>query len=364
MILHRYFARRFLITFLATTGVFAIFLAMLDLIEQVRRFGSDQSLGGLVRLTLLNLPEALSTMLPLIMILSSIALFMALSRSSELVVARAVGRSGLTILAAPAAVALLIGLVSLAVGNPIIAATSARYQIEKEALKSGEADAFSVGREGLWLRQGSAEGPTVIHAARANADASVLYDVSFVIYTKAHQPDRRITARSAQLTAEGWEVTNATEWSLAPGSAPDETRRQHDELRLPSTLTAEEIRDRFSQPSAVGIWDLPAHIEGLRASGFSARRHVVWFQMELARPLFLVAMVLVGAGFTMGHARIGRRGVMVLAAVMTGFALYYVRSFAQILGDNGQIPPALAAWAPPVAALFMALGLILHREDG
>ncbi len=86
--------------------------------------------------------------------------------------------------------------------------------------------------------------------------------------------------------------------------------------------------------------------------------------MELARPLFLVALMLVGAGFTMRHSRLGRTGISVLAAIMLGFGLYYIRNFAQIMGENGQIPAILAAWAPPFAALMLALGLILHMEDG
>ena len=43
---------------------------------------------------------------------------------------------------------------------------------------------------------------------------------------------------------------------------------------------------------------------------------------------------------------------------------YYLRNFAQILGENGQVPAILAAWAPPVAAVLIGLGLILHMEDG
>ena len=66
--------------------------------------------------------------------------------------------------------------------------------------------------------------------------------------------------------------------------------------------------------------------------------------------LLLVAMVLVAAGFTMRHTRFGRTGVMVLMALGLGFALYFVRNFAQVLGENGQIPPLLAAWGPPSAA--------------
>jgi lipopolysaccharide export system permease protein len=86
--------------------------------------------------------------------------------------------------------------------------------------------------------------------------------------------------------------------------------------------------------------------------------------MELAQPLLLAGMVLLAAGFTLRHARFGRTGVMVLGAVMAGFAIFFLRNFAQVLGDNGQIPVALAAWSPPVATVLMSLGLLLHLEDG
>ena len=37
---------------------------------------------------------------------------------------------------------------------------------------------------------------------------------------------------------------------------------------------------------------------------------------------------------------------------------------ALILGEAGEVAPALAAWAPPMAAIFLSLGLLLHLEDG
>ena len=86
--------------------------------------------------------------------------------------------------------------------------------------------------------------------------------------------------------------------------------------------------------------------------------------MELALPLFLVAMVLIAAGFTMQHARAARTGSMVLLALLGGFSVFFLRNFGQVLGDNGQIPILVAAWTPPVAAALLALGLILHLEDG
>ena len=81
-------------------------------------------------------------------------------------------------------------------------------------------------------------------------------------------------------------------------------------------------------------------------------------------PLFLGAMVLVAAGFTLRPTRFGRTGLMVVFAICGGFALYFMRNFAQILGENGQIPVALAAWGPPAAAVLLPISLLLHLEDG
>ncbi len=364
MILHLYFARRFLTMFLSILTVFALFLALLDLVDQLRRFGSDVSFGQVVYLTLLNLPSGLYEILPLVMILATAALFLMMARSSELVGVRAAGRSGLTALAGPVAVALVISGVSVAILNPIVAATSRQSSDLTESYKSNGASTISIGREGLWLRQGGDEGDTVIRAARANPDATVLYEVSFVEYEAESGPLRRIEAEEAALQDGAWVLRDAKAWPLQSGRSPEGMSERFERLELPSDLTQDGIRDRFGKPSSVAIWDLPEFIEGLEMAGFSARRHVVWLQMELARPVFLVAMVLVAAGFTMRPARLGRTGLHVLAAVLLGFGLYYVRNFAQIMGENGQLPPILAAWIPPIASLLLALGLVLQMEDG
>lgn len=363
MTLHLYFARRFLTVFLALLALFFLFVALLDLIEQVRAF-EDAAFSTVLKITLLNTPEGLYEMLPLVMILSSITLCLALARSSELVVARASGRAGLVSLFGPVMVALLAGAVSVAVFNPIVAATSQRYHDLRELQDSGGTSTLSIGREGLWLRQGDRRGQTVIHAERSNPNATLLHDVTFLAYAADSGPVRRIKAETARLAKGEWVLTHAKVWPLIAGINPEANAALHDELRLPSTLTQERIRDSFGKPSVVSIWDLPAFIAQLESAGFSAQRHAVWMQMELARPLFLVAMVLLGAAFTMRHARSGRTGLAVLGALMLGFGLYYVRNFAQILGENGQIPAMLAAWAPPIASICLGLGLILQMEDG
>lgn len=365
MTLHLYFARRFAVVFGGLFAVFLLLMSLIDFVEQVRQFGpSDAGIAQILRLTALNAPQGIYNILPLVMILSTVALFLALARSSELVVARAAGRAGLRTLMAPVAVAALIGVLAVAVMNPLVAATTKRYERLSEAARAGGVDVLSVSPEGLWLRQGDPEGQTVIRATRANGDGTVLNDVTFTTYAPEGAPIRRIEAKTATLRDGSWDLTDAKTWSLAPGANPEATALRTARITVASSLTRDRIRDSFGTPQTIAIWDLPGYIAQLREAGFSARRHAVWFQMELARPLFLVAMVLISSAFTMRPARSGRTGLAVLAAVLLGFALYYIRSFSQILGENGQVPILLAAWAPPVASVLLAMGLLLHMEDG
>ena len=366
MTLHLYFGRRFLKSVFSVLFIFFAVLMLIGLIEQIRRFGGNDEagFGTLLVLAILSVPASLYRILPLIMILATLALFLGLARSSELVVTRAAGRSALVSLIAPLLLSVLIGVLAVAAVNPIVAATQKQYETVSARL-SGEGSTLSVSEEGLWLRQGSRDGQTVIHSARSNLDGTMLFDVTFLGYSSEGLPTYRIEADEAELVPGAWDIRNAKEWRFDTGAViPEVDSFETEKMSLASNLTRSQILDSFGTPSAIPIWELPGFIARLEAAGFSARNHRTFFHMELALPVLLAAMVLVGAGFTMRHTRFGRTGIMVLAALGLGFTLYFIRNFAAILGENGQIPVVLAAWGPPVAAFLLPLGLLLHLEDG
>ncbi len=365
MTLPLYIARRFAQSVGQVFLIFFGILMLIDMIEQLRRFSAARvGLAGAFRLSLTNVPETLYRILPLIFVMAAIALFLALARSSELVVIRAAGRSALRFLLTPVVVSLAIGTLAVAVLNPLVAATSKLHEDLRAEFTAGGISVLSVSDSGLWLRQGGDEGQTVIQAARANPDGTALQQVTFLTFGRDAVPLSRIEAAAAYLVPGAWRLSRAKEWDLAAPNPEAAARLLPEDTRLPSDLTPERIRDSFGTPSTIAVWKLPAYIDGLERAGFSAVSYRVWLQMELAQPLLLAAMVLVAAGFTMRHARMGGTGLRVLYAILAGFALFFLRNFAQALGDSGQIPVALAAWGPPVAAVLLALGLLLHLEDG
>mgnify|MGYP001019843354 FL=1 len=184
-----------------------------------------------------------------------------------------------------------------------------------------------------------------------------------MVFAPETGPSRRIDAAEARLSNGAWQLTDTKEWPLNQPN-PEVMARTAPRLALPTDLTAARIRDSFGKPEAIPVWQLPAFIRGLERAGFSAQRHKVWFQMELARPLLLAAMVAIAAVFTMRHMRGRKAGILVLCAFGCGIGLFFLRNLAQVLGDNGGIPPALAGWAPPIVALLFALGALLRLEDG
>jgi lipopolysaccharide export system permease protein len=365
MTLYLYFARRFAVNFLGLFSVFLVLWALIGMIEVLRKFGgSSAGAVDILVLTALTVPGTIYPVLPLITMLATLTLFLSLARSSELVVTRAAGRSALRSLISPVLVAILIGVVAVVVLNPIVAATSKKFDVLSNRFLRGSESVLSISREGLWLRQGSPSGQTVIRAERANLDGTELFNVTFVGFGADGSPTYRIEAESARLMPGAWIATNAKRWRFDPGLNAELNAVRLERVSISSEMTREQIREGFGSPQSIAIWDLPAFIERLERAGLSARRHRVWFQTELAKPLFLATMVLIGAGFTMRHTRFGRTGIMVMLALLMGFSIYFIQNFAKILSESGQLPILLGAWAPPVAGILLALALLLHMEDG
>ena len=151
MTLSLYIARRFLTMLALIMAVFFAILFLLDLVEEVRRINNG-GFPAAVNLALLHTPRSLYHILPIIIVLTAIALFLRLARTSELVAIRAAGRSALRTLAAPVVAALGFGVVAVALLDPIAAATGKRYEILAARYDQGLTIDASFSGDGIWLR--------------------------------------------------------------------------------------------------------------------------------------------------------------------------------------------------------------------
>src|SRR5579883_899754 len=159
--LFRYIVAQF---FLWCTGVFAAMLTivfLLDYIELIRRAGTkpDATLLVLLEMGALKQPYMAQQVMPFAILFGTMMAFWRLTRSNELVVARAAGVSVWQFLTPPLAGAFVIGVVAVAVFNPIASVMQTRYEsLEARVLRGSGGDQLTLSHSGLWLRQSDDDG--------------------------------------------------------------------------------------------------------------------------------------------------------------------------------------------------------------
>jgi lipopolysaccharide export system permease protein len=361
-----YVARVFSLAVVSMLGALTAVVALFDFIELLRRAAQrpDASLAIVSQIGLLRLPWLAMQILPFAVLLGGILAFWRLTRSSELIVARAAGVSAWGFLAGPVLCAIASGAIATAAVSPISAAMVARAEaLDNVYLKAGGGPLALNGGQ-LWLRQADhaldPQGVAIVHAQSVALKDNELNGRAVSVF-RLDGHDRlleRIEASQATLSSGSWVLASAR--AVTPGRLPDPPRQ----ISLPTNLTVDRVQESFAEPDTFSVWALPEFIRLLERSGFSAIRHRLQFQTLLALPLLCGTMSLLAAGFSMRPSRRGGVARMIGSGVASGFALFVVSKVAEEVGSSGALPPVLAAWAPAAAGLLLSVALLLHLEDG
>jgi lipopolysaccharide export system permease protein len=359
--LSAYIARQFFTWFCGVFGAMVSVSFLLDYIELLRRAGTRPraTWGMLLEMAALKLPQTAQDVMPFAILFGTMLTFWRLTRSNELVVARAAGVSVWGFLTPATLVAALIGVVAVTLFNPIAAAMEASYeQLDNRILRQA-GDPLSLSHAGLWLRQSDAAGgQIIIHGDRLTSPQLSLNNVSVFFLNRLAQSTARIEARSARLDGGFWLIDNGQRFR--PGKPPE----AFGEFRLPTSFTTNKIEESLASPDTMSFWELPSFIALLEQSGFSAQRHRLHFNILLARPFLFCAMVLVAATFSLRTQRRGGVAMLIVSGVAAGFLLYFLSDIVFALGLSAKIPVLLAAWTPVGVSMIFGASMLLHLEDG
>ena len=361
-----YIARQFTLAMLALIVSLTGLVSLFDFIDLLRRAATrpDVPASLAVEIAALHLPYFCIEILPFGVLLGGIVCFWRLTRSSELIVARAAGISAWQFLAAPLACAMAVGVFATALLSPLSSATFAKAEALDNTYLRASGGTLNLAGGQLWLRQsdpGLTPGGVALLHARGVRLAGGTLTVRGISVFRLDANDRlllRIEATDGRLGTGAWIFHNSR--SIRPDHLPEAIG----EMSLPTDLTVNRVQESFASPDTLSVWTLPGFIALLDRSGFSSIRHRLHFQTLLALPLLAGTMALVSAGFSMRPARRGGVSRMIGSGVAAGFALFTISKVAAQFGQSGALPPVMAAWAPAGAGLLLAITLLLHLEDG
>jgi lipopolysaccharide export system permease protein len=355
--LGRYLSLRFFKTIMAVFVAIVGMVYVFDFVEMLRRSNGMPGVtaGFIAVLSLLRTPSVAEQILPFCVLFGTMAAFLDLSRKFELIVARAAGVSVWQFLVPPVSIALLIGVLSVALFNPISAEMKQRADVIETQLfgRGGQ-----IGDTTLWIRQKSVDGEAILRAAGSLNSGTLLTTVTAYVYEPDGRFEERVQADRATLLPGVWKLQNAEI------SAPGQEAREVGTYLLATDLSPDQLSENFLTPDSVPFWSLPrlrqeSEVAGLDSTGFRLQ-----YQTLLARPLLLVAMVLIAAAFSLRFFRIGGVSQAVGGGVVAGFVLYLLTKMVADLGGSGLLSTPVAAWSPAVVGSLLGALALLNQEDG
>ena len=359
-IISRYIAKTFFLGILGTFVVCALLIFMIDMIELLRLSGKygSVSLWTLSGLALMRLPTYTEFLLSFTILVGAIAALMHLSRKSELTILRASGMSVWQFLRPGMVVALLLGLLSVALYNPLAAASRTMSEQTYAEVFGRDSNLLDTGSSGTWLRQNGADGASVLSAGAAQDRGLSLTAVTAIVFGPDGRFKERIDARSEDLQDGYWKLQDA--WVSRDNAEP----QQFGTYLLSTYLTRERVSEALGSAYASSFWDLPGLIEDAEKAALSTRSFELQYATLMSRPLLAVAMVLLAATVSLRSFRAGGIQTMVVAGMIGGFGFFLLAEVSRQLGLAGLTPVWAAVWLPVLLTIFLSLTVLMHQEDG
>jgi lipopolysaccharide export system permease protein len=358
--LSRYFGMRFLTSVVGSfIGVVAL-AAMIDYVELMRR-GADWPNATpwiLAKISMFRVPQLTERIMPFSVLVGAMSCYLSLSRRLELVVARAAGVSAWQFVAPAMIGAFVFGTVATTLYNPVAAVLHERSKRLEADMLGENMSALQSNVSGFWVRQKSADGAAIINASSSREQGAVLGGVTVYTFDTEGHFQSRIEAKSAMLQNGYWELNEARVY--VSGKAPD----IEDVYRVATNLTLEQVRESFATPETVPFWQLPTYIEMADRAGLGAAGYRLQYQLLLARPFLLAAMVMLAASVSLRFFRFGGVQKMVLSGITAGFLLFVLSKITEDMSKSELMSPIAAAWIPTIIGGLTGFVALLYQEDG
>lgn len=350
MILQRYIGLSMVKGWLLVTAVLGAVFGLIAFTEELERVSGNYDALAAARYTLLNLPDQLVSLAPVIAILGSIVALASLDRSNELTIISCTGFSRgrlLSAIAVPTLAFMALLWSSMEYVTPQLEQVALS---EKNRLRYDIEDRIPGG--GLW----STDGRRYIHLRTLSKDL-VPGDIQLFEFDERGQLVRAILADSALVSTDRrWTFQGVREKAREDGVL---VTREHDNLEVANLWSRDELPTLSIQGESMSLSVLYSYANYLAANNQPWEKHLNTFWQRLLMPLTVAAMVLlatpISASVTAGRDR--SFGLNLGIGAVVGIVFYLgtqiVFALGQLLGWSIPLVAALPALIIFLCALFM-----------
>ena len=356
-IIDRYLVKHFLLFVALGILVGAVVFVVVDLLQTLDRFlRMKPPLLFILQHFAFNMPGEIYKGLPLIVLISTVFLFLSMTRQREIDALKAAGISLYRISLPIFLTALVITVLAVLFQEIALPELSTRAE-EVDRVKIRRMPPKHLQRQNqIWYRSSDTRflRMALLDPMEKSMEGLLALDID-----RTWKLRDRLDARLARWTPEGWQVSGGIIRRV------DDTSRVRSEafasrLMAPADMP-EHINDfiEVQRPiDTLSFLELRAVVQKLRESGHQVGKYVVQLYSRVSFPLVHVIMVLVGIPFALVSPRSGGRAMGIGVAIAIAVSYWMVHSVSLALAQADLLPPVLAAWTANI--VFAGLGAALY----
>jgi len=356
-VIHRYIVSTFLKYFaIVLVMVVAIYLAI-HFFSRVDRFISSPVSGYDTFLYFMyKIPEIISQIMPIAVLLAVLIVFGLMSRNNEIIALKSGGISMFYLLKPIFVLGVVFSAVLFIFSEVAVPVSIARANDIDAQRRGGDRRSASSAEKDIWIRH--ADG--LAHVRHLNPREGTIFGVSLYFLDDHYNLTRRLDAREAAYADGKWHFREAVMQNL---ENPEDIQVEYrNEATLALKLEPSDFQREAVDSEEMNVISLYRYIQRVEREGYDAREHRVDFFAKTAFPLICLIIAFMGACIALLGKTRDSMATGFAYGIILAFAYWTVYSFSLSMGYGGLLPPLVAAWSANILYGLGTLLLLLYIE--
>ena len=348
----KYIYLKYIFNILKVSLVFFVMIIIMNLFEEIK-FLNDTSSDVFLPLflTLLNAPSLFFEIAPFIFLISTIAFFIEIIETNEIIVYKTYGITNIKIIEIISTVAFVIGIFMIIIFYNISSNLKFFYlEIKNQYAKDDKYLAVVTGN-GLWIRDEINNSTNYINAEKLQ-DTNLL-NISISQFDDNFYLEKIIIAKKANIQSKNWVLEDVT-------ISENNNSKAIDELLLESNFDIEKIFKIFENFSSLNIFKLNELKKDYELLGYNTETLNGYSHKLYSYPIYLTLMVCI-ASIIMLKIKYNKSKIFhITFGILVSVIIYYINHFFSVIIETQDVPYIFSIWGPQMI-LFLIITMNLVR---
>ena len=353
-IITRYIFREFIKVFLYSLTVIVVLFFIGDLVDRLGEFLKYQaSFASIMQHFIFKVLAMVFQMTPIPVLLATSIVIGILSRNFEIIALRSSGVSLSRTIAPILIAALCVSIVTL-FGNELIAPyANKKAKTIVRAIKGKEKKKL-FNPDQIWFR-----GKGVIYNIKFfSSQKNILYGVTLYFLNPDFTLYKRIDAEQATWQGSTWVFHNVFIREFETNN--DIKTSFIKQTFFPLEETPDAFKQEIREPEEMSYLELKGYIEKTTQDGYDTTKYLAALYAKLSSPFINFIIALFGIPFALKIGKHGGFAIGVTLSCVIGLVYWFFYGICIALGQGGELPPLISAWAANFIFAILGLYLLLH----